>query len=268
MNAELAQNATLVSYGSAFLASVGEAPELTITNSTFKYVRFVRFLSSKGSLAPRRKEQLVAEGTAHWFNHLKSLQVRRLSLLCGTPQETKRPPYVAVAFVGARARHWAILAEEEGKSQVWLSTWALVGGAKPWEVKYIATRPALGTVRYKPDLRKGRSELLSALADIEAFAIKRGLADWTDWFRRAINLMDDVSPTIPYHPDILPASGFTLAARQLLAAASQAWVFGGMGSWNDVAIPGADRTAYRRLTERLYNSVLSAVQHAANSFGA
>src|SRR4051794_262143 len=47
-------------------------------------------------------------------------------------------------------------------------------------------------------------------------------------------MLTAVEPTAPYHPDILPSAGYTLAARQLLAGAVASFVFGGMGSWNDV----------------------------------
>ena len=43
-----------------------------------------------------------------------------------------------------------------------------------------------------------------------------------------------------------------LPAAQLLGAAQSAWVFGGMGSWNDLGFEGEDQALYDRLSEELY----------------
>jgi hypothetical protein len=37
-----------------------------------------------------------------------------------------------------------------------------------------------------------------------------------------------------YHSDLMPENAYGMAEQQLLFAASHAWVFGGMGSWNDM----------------------------------
>ena len=50
----------------------------------------------------------------------------------------------------------------------------------------------------------------------------------------------------------------------MIAMASRAWVFGGMGSWNDVWVKG-DTERYGRLTRRLYDSVLTALLAGVNS---
>ena len=55
----------------------------------------------------------------------------------------------------------------------------------------------------------------------------------------------------------------SLEARQLLATASHAWVFGGMGSWNDVALTDDER--YKPVTAELFEAVLEAVVAATNA---
>ncbi len=68
---------------------------------------------------------------------------------------------------------------------------------------------------------------------------------------------------------MVPAAGYSLDARQLLAMASRAWVFGGMGSWNDIGFTDAARNEeYRRVSQELYRAVTDAIRDAANSFGA
>ncbi|MFF2051356.1 hypothetical protein ACFVU2_07110 [Leifsonia sp. NPDC058194] len=64
---------------------------------------------------------------------------------------------------------------------------------------------------------------------------------------------------IPYNADLAPAT-LPLDARQLLAAAVTAWVFGGVGSWNDIGFANtARRSGHDPLTDTLYRSVLAAL---------
>ena len=69
-----------------------------------------------------------------------------------------------------------------------------------------------------------------------------------------------------FHPDILPSAGYTLAARQWLAAEVGGFVFGGMGSWNDGGPVSAQaRLEYDRLTEELYSAVTDVLRVAVNT---
>jgi hypothetical protein len=43
-----------------------------------------------------------------------------------------------------------------------------------------------------------------------------------------------------------------LEAKQLLASAQAAWVFGGMGSWNDLGFDGSDQQEYTALSDELF----------------
>ncbi|HEB65292.1 MAG TPA: hypothetical protein ENJ02_07105 [Chloroflexi bacterium] len=69
---------------------------------------------------------------------------------------------------------------------------------------------------------------------------------------------------------MLPSSGFPLEARQLLAAAAQAYVFGGMSSWNDLALPNDPEIIkeYEEISTELYEAIQFAILAASNSFAA
>ena len=63
-----------------------------------------------------------------------------------------------------------------------------------------------------------------------------------------------------YHSDLGPANSYPLAAKQLLFAAGNAWVFGGMGSWNDLGFDDCETNAlYDRLSAQLYTCINTAV---------
>ncbi|HEV2282942.1 MAG TPA: hypothetical protein VGX75_11215 [bacterium] len=51
----------------------------------------------------------------------------------------------------------------------------------------------------------------------------------------------------------------------MLDACQSAWVFGGTGSWNDLAFDGAVQVEYAQTTERLVLTTCDAIQAAANA---
>ncbi|MCC6412891.1 MAG: hypothetical protein IT270_14600 [Saprospiraceae bacterium] len=55
-------------------------------------------------------------------------------------------------------------------------------------------------------------------------------------------------------------------ALQLLYAADSAWVFGGMGSWNDQSFEDKEVNGrYERLSALLYNAINGAIMAAVNN---
>ncbi len=47
--------------------------------------------------------------------------------------------------------------------------------------------------------------------------------------------------------------------------AQKAWVFGGMGSWNDLWFEGEAQGEYDRVSDRLFQTVNEAIRAAANT---
>ena len=66
-------------------------------------------------------------------------------------------------------------------------------------------------------------------------------------------------------PGFLPDDCYSLEAKQILVCADIAWVFGGMGSWNDV-VHVDDYDLYRRLTGNLYDTICKSLAAAINSY--
>jgi hypothetical protein len=165
-----------------------------------------------------------------------------------------------VAFAGGHG--WAVQASQERGYELWVPQWAFRG--QDWDVSYQGGD--LPESQAQPaDLAHATEALLRVLRQVEAFAVAASLAVWHDWFKKAEELLARQDVVLPYHPDMLPAEGYSLQARQLLAAAAQAWVFGGMGSWNDLSLSGPFQAEYDTLTPVLFQSVTHAIRDAANS---
>jgi hypothetical protein len=107
--------------------------------------------------------------------------------------------------------------------------------------------------------------LRMALEAATAFCQAAHLDYWGQWFAEAAVLRHSPEPAIPYHPDLLPAERYTAEARRLLACACKAWVFGGMGTWNDLVFEEASlEERCDRLTPELFEAVVTAIASAAN----
>ena len=122
----------------------------------------------------------------------------------------------------------------------------------------------IGEIRY-PSLETTKLFLKEILTDLVEFTEKNKLTNWEEVFQKAIDCLNNRNPKELIQEDYLPANCFSLEAKQILASCNQAWVFGGMGSWNDV-VRVQDYDLYRRLTANLYDTLCKSIVSAINSY--
>ncbi|MBL4620532.1 MAG: hypothetical protein JKX88_10605, partial [Marinicaulis sp.] len=68
-----------------------------------------------------------------------------------------------------------------------------------------------------------------------------------------------------YYPDTAPENFLTPDAHKLLSAVSAAWVFGGMGSWNDAVYGPEHDEEYSHVSADLYIALQDAIVAVVNS---
>ena len=266
MNSELTQLVTLAAHGNAYLAREGgAAPELVGTNSMFNFSS-LRFVRGPGSDGDGMTGTVVAEGTAGWYAELRELGARNIWLVRRAgPTWEDTPQHMLVAFAGGG--DWHLQVDYPDRSEAWPAFWRFAGkpGEGHWYVTYGAV-PLEGMPQaQKHDLGATGARLRQALVEIEQFARANGEETWAGIFKAAL---DDFDGGGEYrYPEMLPDEGYSSEARRLLSVAARAWVFGGMGSWNDLSFPaGEARADYDRLSSQLYDAVMTAVVAATNSF--
>ena len=113
------------------------------------------------------------------------------------------------------------------------------------------------------EIREATQTLREVLTVARAFAAIN-LAGFVDFFDHALAAIDGQEPAPSFYDDLLPTS-YPPSAQLLIAACAHAWVFGGMGSWNDVGF--SDEALNRQhsdLSRRLWQAVTSAVVAAVN----
>jgi len=246
VNGEVAEAIALVAHGNAFLAGLTRPVELTDGNSAFRWVGAARFGESTTTRA--------------WFEALRDAGARRLELVL---------PGAKRLFAGfSNAVPAAIRVEPRG--ELWTARWELIdprpADGRIWSVVH-ERREAPPETSAPPTLPGATAELRAVLAEVETVARRDDfLAGFAGAFRTAAAQLDDRKPTPPY-PDLLPDGGYTIEARRLLAASGHAWVFGGMGSWNDVTFGDkAVQADYERVSELLWRAILDGLRAAVNAF--
>jgi hypothetical protein len=244
-------------------------PALDATNSTFKYVRSVTFaIKDRGPFLHRRETTI--NDVATWLERLRHQGTERLWLVI--PQASTREldgfkgaAHILVAFAGGGT--WHLVATGGRRARVWNPLWDVGALDAPdqriWDVHYQGKmRRRVSPPR--PSAVAAAGDLRTALSGIRAFARDHDLTSWVDQFDGGLDALGTEAPEPPYHPDLIPGA-YPADARRVLAAAAHSWVFGGMGSWNDVAFDGQEDTdRYQAVSGQLYSAVLAAIIAAVN----
>lgn len=263
MNVELAQTIALIAYGNEYLSSPrGRSSELSPSHSTFQYVSVVSFRKGKELDDTVGKPEILANDVRDWFSHLETDGIKYLHLDLLNLQHLP-PPYATSLFTAGGA--WVI---QTDRGKCWQSNWSFVypgsRQARLWKVEYWE-RDNTPVVRDFPDIETAYRDLENALVAAQDFSERRKFG-WEKWFRKALQLLHDPAPVLPFYADLLPSTVRNIKVRQLLAGALQAWVFGGLGSWNDMYITDSSlEKEYQQISKSLYGSVMQSVGSVTNS---
>ena len=275
MQGPIAQAAALAIYGND-RCSGHERPGFWPGATVFNYCKSVRFVALDGDLrAP--VETPFADDPVAWIGALRDGGIRRLRLHYVQGHHPLMTDRLSVAFAGGGGR-WLIEAlhgDGAGRggdrgADLWEAKWSLGDRKDPerriWTVAYgrVQADGAPLELAERP-LTAIRHDLEAALAKAEAFATARDLAGFAAAFREARETLTSATPLAGvYHTDMAPTDGLLLEAKQLLAATQAGWVFGGMGSWNDLSFPGAEGQEYDQLSEHLFALMVEAIHSAVN----
>lgn len=271
MNGPLAQLISLVSYGNEFIRN-GNADPAYKSNDVFKFCDPVLFKTYKEGLLSKKKKINAGNDPVEWFQFIKQDGCKELKIVYQhSKDQEKYKDFQLAGFVGGGG-NWFIETIYEKHSDFWYAHWNFQK-AEPyensrWEVVYEAVLRKKRTINQQFQLEAAKDELLKALTSIEQFATAEKLNEWAEWFRKALEALQANDPT-SYYPirQMMVEKNYSLTALQLIFGAAQSWVFGGMGSWNDVGFEKMETTEhYHQLTGDLYEAVLKAIVAGINSY--
>jgi hypothetical protein len=268
MQGTIAQIVALTTHGNSILQGAPNARRLEFQtlNSTFKFCESVQFSDRTGGLL-KRKESVYATDTHNWLDRLRKEGVYALRMSYGPSKWNKIADRMLVGFVGGGGK-WLIETVGPERSDFWESRW-LVGNRdsadkKIWRVTYV--RIATSKPSHRDDsenLERLKQEMRENLREMAEFSRSQNLDWFTKAFESGLSRLESSRPFEGlYHTDIAPVDFLPLSADQLLGSAEAAWVFGGMGSWNDQGFAGQDRYEHLSENHKLLNRVIVA---AANS---
>ena len=259
MNLELAQLVAIVTHGNAYLTSKASAqpPEISHDLMVFDTIKQIKFVEKKrpSEKAPTQ----LSDGTAGWYRYLKDHKVRRLRIvtLDWSKERPDLPAVMASAFAGCG--NWAILSEGTKADTIWFPQYR---SGNDETLAFVGTQLDKRYPEASTDLDVAELTLKNALTNIKDYAVEEKVGDnWVGIFSRALEILASDGPSRGFILQLFPESGYGHKAHRILQAASEAWVFGGMGSWNDMG--GGKR--YTVVTDALYTALIDGVITATYS---
>jgi len=177
---------------------------------------------------------------------------------------------MSVGFVGG-GRIWLMeVILLQNQSEYWLSQWKVGNRNSPekgiWKVTYVQVGQGTTPNIEAADLTSVIEEMVSSLRAIHKFAERQGVKLFTQWFKEALDTIDSRGKNFyGYHKDLAPKGILSEQAITILNACQRAWVFGGMGSWNDMMFEGEIKKEYDRVSEQLFKILNEALAAGANA---
>ncbi len=269
MNGSIAQFVALTCHANAFLREF-KIPAVFPSNSTCKSCDWIKFFEVSKTPFGRVRQVELAASPNGWFERLKAEEVPEVRLFCAPKNDPGIPDRISPAFVGGGGTWFMKVADRRGRAALWLSKWEAWDQDAPerrtWRVSYGRIPDLLSRSEPFIDLDGAVIRLRGALQEIYTFAEKYDCARFIISFARALQTLDSQGATLHgSQRDLAPEGCLPPLARCLLDACQTAWVFGGMGSWNDLVFDGPDRVEYDRVSERLLAALNEAISTTANS---
>ncbi len=273
MNGITAKNVCLVSHFNSRSTEINEHRNATSFSSTNE----LEFRANASTLFGLIKyQEVVAIDIGEWFSYLRKEGCQRLYLKHYSGQSTKRgnEDHRLAGFVGGGGL-WVIEAKHPSKYTSWVINVQSNKEQKKkkntkriWDIKIVQS-PKKITYSSTPipeDKGEQIERLYLILEKISLFAEANDQAYWVEKFRASQEQLTSRSPSFSYDSNMSPKDGLDLESRRLICASSRAFVFGGMGSWNDLWIKDEEcNKLYFKLSAALYAEINHSIEVALNN---
>ncbi|MBN2231062.1 MAG: hypothetical protein JW779_15870 [Candidatus Thorarchaeota archaeon] len=264
MSMDIARNVALVTYGNLFLQGRDSQfdIETLVTHNCYR-LDFVEptIAGVAGSV------RTLASDAYKWFKYLKDNGVKVLKLHFETNLESDLPDHISAAFIGGGS-NWFIEAQSDHSSALYLCGWIPTesGGYDLRKTHYLHLNSETHHLdNLVSSVNESREELSSILQELSEFAGRFDYSKhWSENFKTSHAILLEFEPKTD--DELLPAGIYSKEARQLIEGALSSWVFGGMGSWNDMSFDGDDQDLYSTLSDRLYTAICSSIVSGVNSY--
>ncbi len=268
MNGTNAQFVSLTCHGNAILRGL-MTNQFFPSNSSCQFCDRVNFIEISKTFFGKSKETEVADTPDKWFAYLKKTGVHGLRLNTSPRNDPNLSDRMSAGFVGG-GEVWGIEAVyANGQSSYWQSRWEVWNKNAPdqriWRVTYGRVAELKSSSVNTIGLAPIRNEFQDALQEIHDFALRNNCGGFTECFAKGLaTLARTPGAQRGFHQDLAPQGSLSSDAIGILDACQHAWIFGGMGSWNDMGFDGEEGKLYDRVSERLFRTLNQAISVAAN----
>lgn len=260
MQGGIAQTLGLVLAANAKLHGLDHArwPDASI----YAFCNSVRFVGSeRGGLFSAFRQSLF-EDPEQWLAHI-GLGARLRVVTRNDPAITDRE---SVGFAGGGP---VFLIEPDASRSAWRGDWRVSNQSardqRIWSVVYNEVSRSPSDQQPALSAQVMRTRLVEALEDAITFSTKHTMG-FEAHLAKSLKAIDASEPLDDfYHADMIPTGLMDLEHAQLFGCAAGSWVFGGMGSWNDVWFEGSEQTTYERVSDQLFKAIIDGLVTATNS---
>lgn len=268
INGPIAQFAALTCHANAFLAG-REIPCFFPSNSTTQFCDRIEFIELEPNPGGEPKARTLASSPDDWIHELPMREVDGVRLVFGPRNDPAISDRLSAGFVGG-GHIWNMeVVRDDGLSELWSSEWGVWDQAAPegriWRVDYRLESTRASGPHTGRNLAIVRRAFRESLLEVRDFSERHTQGAFTDHFSDALLVLDDYAADVGYHRDIALPGQLSEDAEALLKAAMRAWVFGGMGTWNDLGFEGTLQTEYENVSDRLFDVVHEAIEAAVTS---
>lgn len=273
MTGTLSQLITLTTYGNDYLINGHLPTNFYPAHKTFQFCNKVDFREfKKRFFFSKSKETIITDNPSEWFSYLKSHGCKKLRLYFEYSKDQSLAKDHKLAGMVGGGGLWLMEAVYDAYSNYWQDRWEVTRKTDPgnniWTVNYGMIVKKLPTSNLQIEQANVKEALKQTLIEIIDFARKQNLEDWVKVFDKANAILESDTPHEYYYDEkLIPINNYSLTAKQILFSAGSAWVFGGMGSWNDLGFDGKEENdLYENLSKRLYSTINQAIISATNSY--
>lgn len=272
MTEELAQLIAIITRGNEFLTHGPDRVGKYLADTNVYGLDSMLFTEwSRPFLFSKRKRILVAESLLEWYEYVKANGCEKLLLYHDTAESVTHAKDHKLAGFKGGGGIWMIEACDKKRSNYWMRVYEkpdpeILSEELP-KIQLMMAARKRQSIKLQADEVTVRQELKDTLTKIADFANKTGLQNWAEIFNHAKSMLDSAEPEKGYPwSNLIDANTYSLQERQLFYAAAQSWVFGGMGSWNDLSFENEDdATLYDVLSEQLYDTIICAFVAVVNA---
>lgn len=258
----------LVTWGNAYLqgsVDIEDSEAFTLSNIFSKYHEVIFW-----NVNDNGEKVVIANSVKAWLKTLKlsgclALRVRIYSSDKGVQWE-----YETAGLVGGGVTKF-IEAVYLKNAEAWISKEVYKHveelNLSNWHVYFRGlTIKKVEVVAPSCEVERATQGLQNALCSINSFAKKQDLEFWSKKFDNSLNILSNPTESHEreaYNDGVLPLNLLGKEAASLLCAMQEAWVFGCMGSWNDLGLKEVEE--YKKVSSSLYNAINNGILAIASN---